>query len=177
MRCPQCGFNTDGEAGFCSRCGTRLRTPRPQEHREYSLIRVFPSWWRFAGAFVVAALLLGGSVALAAKGQQRPAVAALLSSFVVALLAIIARRSMSWSITSERLIEYRGLLQSRRREIELADIRSVEVNRRLTQRLLGLGNVLVASAASADFLIKLEDIVHPDDIAEMLRQARLKRLA
>ncbi len=37
--------------------------------------------------------------------------------------------------------------------------------------------MLVASAASADFLIKLEGVVHPDDIAETLRRARLKRLA
>ena len=98
-------------------------------------------------------------------------------SFVVAMVAIFRRRSTSWSITSERLIEYRGILFRRRREVELADIRSVEVNRRLIQRMLGLGNVLVASAASADFLIRLEDVVNPDEVAETLRRARLKRLA
>jgi len=92
-------------------------------------------------------------------------------------LIAIARRGLSWSLTSERLIERRGILASRRREIELADIRSVEVDRRVLQRLTGLGNVTVASAASADFLVRLEDIPNPDAIAEQLRQARLKRLA
>ena len=43
--------------------------------------------------------------------------------------------------------------------------------------MLGLGNVLVASAASADFMIRLEDVVNPDEVAETLRRARLKRLA
>jgi uncharacterized membrane protein YdbT with pleckstrin-like domain len=177
MRCPQCGFNAEGDAAFCSRCGARLYTPRPDKHREYSLIRIFPSWWRFAGGFLVAALFFGASVAIAAKGPKRYAAIALGASFLVAILTILARRSMSWSITSERLIEYRGILLSRRREVELADIRSIEVERRLIQRMLGLGDIKAASAASADFLIKLEDVVRPDDIAEMLRQARLKRLA
>jgi uncharacterized membrane protein YdbT with pleckstrin-like domain len=177
MRCPQCGFNADGAAAFCSRCGARIRVEKPADRHEYSLIRIFPSWWRYAASFVLAAVLLGASILLMSKGQQRPAVAALGASFLVAIIAIAARRSTSWSITSERLIEYRGMVLSRRREVELADIRSVEVNRHLIQRLLGLGNILVASAASADFLIRLENVVHPDDIAEMIRRARLKRLA
>ena len=177
MRCPQCGFSADGEAAFCSRCGSRIQTLRPADRREYSLIRIFPSWWRFAGSFVIAALLVGASILLVTKSQQRAAIVVLGASFLVAILTVPARRSTSWSITSERLIEYRGIFGSRRREIELADIRSVEVDRPFLQRLLGLGSVLVASAASTDFLIKLEGVVHPDDIAETLRRARLKRLA
>jgi len=179
MRCPQCGSNLDGDAAFCSRCGARVYAPKPADRREYSLVRIFPSWWRFSANFILAALLFAASIGLVTKLRQSlaPAVLALGLSFVVALVAIFRRRSTSWSITSERLIEYRGILFRRRREVELADIRSVEVNRRLIQRMLGLGNVLVASAASADFMIRLEDVVNPDEVAETLRRARLKRLA
>ncbi len=172
----------DGDAAFCSRCGTRVHTPKPADRREYSLIRIFPSWWRFRGNFFLAALLLIASAALVTKAPAglpavRLAVLPLALSFLLALATIFIRRGTSWSITSERLIEYRGVLLRRRREVELADIRSVEVDRRLGQRMLGLGNVKVATAASTDFLITLEDVVHPDDIAETLRRARLKRLA
>ena len=69
------------------------------------------------------------------------------------------------------------MLASRRREMELADVRSIEVDRSLGQRLLGLGTVIIASAASAEFLIRMNDVPHPEQLAEMLRQARLKRLA
>ena len=70
-----------------------------------------------------------------------------------------------------------GWLASRRREMELADVRSIEVDRSLSQRMLGLGNVSIASSASADFMIRLWDVPDPERIAEILRQARLKRLA
>jgi uncharacterized membrane protein YdbT with pleckstrin-like domain len=98
-------------------------------------------------------------------------------SGVVLGLTNLSRRHISWSLTSDRLIERRGLLANRRREMELADVRSIEVERSLMQRMVGLGNVTVASAASADFLIRLSNIPDPEHVAEMLRRARLKRLA
>jgi hypothetical protein len=45
------------------------------------------------------------------------------------------------------------------------------------QRAMGLGDVIIASAASADYAIRLYDIPDPEGVAEMLRRARLKRLA
>ena len=65
----------------------------------------------------------------------------------------------------------------RKREMELADIRSVEVSQRFVQRLIGLGDVTIASAASADYAIRLHDIRSPEPAAETIRLARLKRLA
>jgi uncharacterized membrane protein YdbT with pleckstrin-like domain len=90
---------------------------------------------------------------------------------------MIRARSLSWSLTSDRLIEKRGIVASRRREMELADIRSVEVDKRVFQRMFGLGNVTIASAASADYAIRLNDITDPDNAAETIRKARLKRMA
>jgi hypothetical protein len=42
--------------------------------------------------------------------------------------------------------------------MELVDVRPIEVSRSLLQRLLGLGTVAVASAASAEFLIIMFEI-------------------
>ena len=99
------------------------------------------------------------------------------AAVLIITLATLHRRYTSWSLTSDRLIERQGLLASHRREMELADVRSIEVDRSFSQRLLGIGNVKIASAASADFMIRLWDVPDPERVAEMLRQARLKRLA
>lgn len=178
MRCPQCGFDAVADAGFCSRCGARLSMPRPESRREYALSRILQSWWRFAGTLIVSLVLIVFGISdLYPRGSGPRA----LLLFAIALLllarAALIRSSTSWSLTSERLIERRGILATRRRELELADIRSVEVDRRLLQRLIGLGNVVVASAASTDFMIRLEWISDPEAVAETVRQARLKRLA
>ena len=43
--------------------------------------------------------------------------------------------------------------------------------------MFGLGDVTIASAASADYAIRLNDIYDPDLAAETIRKARLKRMA
>jgi membrane protein YdbS with pleckstrin-like domain len=153
--------------------------PRPETRHEYALTRILPSWWHFARElFLVGLVLAGGLHNLSSPHGNRQA-GLLLVALAVVLLGLVhlARRYTNWSLTSDRLIERRGMLASRRREMELADVRSIEVNRSLLQRIMGLGNVGVASAASADFMIRLLDIPDPERVAEILRQARLKRLA
>jgi uncharacterized membrane protein YdbT with pleckstrin-like domain len=153
--------------------------PRPETKREFALAKIAPSWWRFASSFVAAIILAALAVAVLYGNRRGWPLAALLIalSWTMVALAVMARHGINWSLTSERLIERRGVLNQRRREVELADIRSVEVDRRFLQRLIGIGNVVVSSAASADFTIRLEAVADPEHIAETLRKARLKRLA
>jgi membrane protein YdbS with pleckstrin-like domain len=179
MRCPQCGFEAVQGATFCSRCGARLFSPRPAAHREYALVRILPSWWHFLRQIILAVGLAGGGlfVLLDYQVDFRAGLGLIAAAVLTLTLSMLHRRYTSWSLTSDRLIERRGLLASHRREMELADVRSIEVNRSFSQRLLGIGNVMIASAASGDFMIRLGDVPDPERVAEMLRQARLKRLA
>jgi uncharacterized membrane protein YdbT with pleckstrin-like domain len=154
-------------------------TPRPETKHEYALTRILPSWWHYSrDLIIVTAIFMAGLYALGAPSGNRFLGLGLIAlAFVIFSLIYLARIYTYWSLTSDRLIERRGLLNSRRREMELADVRSIEVSRRLKQRILGLGDVGVASAASADFMIRMLDIPDPERVAEILRQARLKRLA
>jgi uncharacterized membrane protein YdbT with pleckstrin-like domain len=179
MRCPQCGFEAATGATFCSRCGQRMVTPRPEAKHEFALAKILPSWWQATGSFLSALVMAGLGALIFVHGRSGWPLAAglLVLAWMVVASAVLTRRSTSWSITSERLIERRGLLARTRREIELADIRSVEVDRRLIQRMLGLGSVVVSSAASADFSIRMQGVADPEAIAETVRRARLRRLA
>jgi uncharacterized membrane protein YdbT with pleckstrin-like domain len=180
MSCPRCGFNAPANAGFCSRCGFALHGPASSVGREYAIARFLVSWWHFRGT-----LFLGGlCVALAAASlfthvHAHPAGATAIFAALSAAIflgAFVARRYTLWRLTSERLIERCGVLSTHRREMELTDIRSVEVYRSLFQRLVGLGDVTVASAASADFSIRLKDVLDPEQVAAQIRQARVRRL-
>jgi uncharacterized membrane protein YdbT with pleckstrin-like domain len=180
MRCSQCGFEAIQGARFCSRCGARLFSPSPAVQREYALVRVLPSWWHFVREILLAiALACGGLyyILFAGHTDLRLTFSLIAAPVLVIALAALHRRYTSWSLTSDRLIERRGLIARHRREMELADVRSIEVDCSFWQRLFGIGNVMIASAASADFMIKLWDVPDPERVAEMLRQARLKRLA
>jgi uncharacterized membrane protein YdbT with pleckstrin-like domain len=110
------------------------------------------------------------------SGQELLGCLLVLGGLILVGLAICARRGITWSLTSDRVIERRDLFASSRQEMELIDVRSIEVTRSLPQRLLRLGTIAVASAASAEFLIVMSDIRNPQQVADTVRQARLKRL-
>jgi uncharacterized membrane protein YdbT with pleckstrin-like domain len=179
MRCAQCGFDAGVGVAFCSRCGTRLSQPRPAAIREYALNRIVRSWWHFAREFVMAFAMCAGGLFLLGESPGHRLLGSLLvlGSIILVGLAVFARRGMTWRLTSDRLIERRNVFASSHQEMELIDVRSIEVSRSLLQRLLGLGTVAVASAASAEFLIIMSDIRDPQHVADTVRQARLKRLA
>lgn len=179
MRCSQCGFDALPQAAFCSRCGARLAHPKPESVREYSLTLVRRSYWHYTPGFILGGVLviLGVSLVFRAAASTLPGFILLLCGLVVWGAIPVAHRAVAWRITSDRLIEKRGLLSTIRREVELSDIRSIEVSRRLGQRIIGLGDVLVASSASTDYLIRMVDVYDPEAVADTVRKARLKRLA
>jgi uncharacterized membrane protein YdbT with pleckstrin-like domain len=179
MRCPQCGNDTQQGAAFCSRCGARMFAPKPSAVREYALAVFRPSLWYYANGFLVGGILIAaGGRMLYIKFQPIQAAFAVVGFGVLTWIATMIRaRTVNWSLTSDRLIEKRGIIASRRREMELADIRSVEVSKRVFQRMFGMGDVTIASAASADYAIHLNDIYDADNAAETIRKARLKRMA
>jgi uncharacterized membrane protein YdbT with pleckstrin-like domain len=157
--------------------------PKPAAVHEYMLAKIRPSMWRYANAMVVGgAIIAGGAIVLARSLETQPKLwpagfAVMAVGAISIVNVMIARRRQSWTVTSDRIVEQRGIIATSRREMELADIRSVEVSKRVIQRMLGLGDVTIASAASADFAIRLLDIPDPDGVAKTVRKARLKRLA
>jgi membrane protein YdbS with pleckstrin-like domain len=179
MRCSQCGNDTNPDAAFCPRCGARIYAPKPAAVHEYALAAFRPSLWHYTQGFAAGGIFIaiGGAVLYRNHDQWRAGFGLVVLGMLALAATIIRARQVSWSLTSDRLIERRGLLATRKREMELADIRSVEVSRRLIQRILGLGDVAIASAASTDYAIQLNDISDPDSAAETIRKARLRRLA
>jgi len=156
-----------------------MTQPKPSGVREYAIVIIRRSPWFYARSLIGGGFLTIVGIALVFKGPQTGHLGLL--AIVLGLLfwasIPLIHRSASWQVTSDRLIEQRGLLATRRREVELSDIRSIEVVRRLGQRLTGLGDVIVASAASVDYVIRITDVYDPEGVAETVRKARLKRLA
>jgi uncharacterized membrane protein YdbT with pleckstrin-like domain len=152
---------------------------KPASVREYALTVFRPSLWYYARAFIFGGIFIaaGARVLYIKPDIWQAGFGLIAAGLLIFIAAMIRARAVSWSLTSDRLIERRGLVAKRKREMELADIRSVEVSQRFVQRLIGLGDVTIASAASADYAIRLNDIRSPEPAAETIRLARLKRLA
>jgi uncharacterized membrane protein YdbT with pleckstrin-like domain len=78
------------------------------------------------------------------------------------------------TVTNERVTFREGILSKNIREIFLSDIRSVQINQRLLQRLFGTGYIEVASAASAEAEIQINGIPKAYTVKEIIDTHRRK---
>ena len=83
----------------------------------------------------------------------------------------------SYTVTSERVIQRKGLLSRRVSEVEISDIRNVQVNQGITQRIFGIGNVGISTAGQSGVEIVFAGIKRPQPVADMIREQRKKSSA
>lgn len=187
--CASCGIALVEGAEFCHKCGARragvAERPKaapsepaatgPEEELwrgGYSGRALTPAWAFcviFAGAVLACALLLlppeQSSYRLALSAL------ALLPALWVTARFLVARLSVRYRLTSERLFLERGILSREMSELELVRVDDVTVHQSLIERMVNVGKVTLATTDASDPGISLESIDRPLEVKETIRAA------
>ena len=91
---------------------------------------------------------------------------------IILLIEWIHKMSTTLTVTDKRTILRKGILSKSILEVFHPNVRNIQINQTLLQRLLKIGDVTVASAAQAEFEIKVVGISHPYKIRELINQYR-----
>ena len=79
-------------------------------------------------SYTALAMCIGGLFLLGeSRGNGLLGLLLMLGSIALVVLGGLARRGTTWSLTSDRLIERRDLFASSHQEMELIDVRSIEL--------------------------------------------------
>ena len=130
----------------------------------------------------IGSLLAGGLVVLVGVGVVLGTGAAGAGFAIIAIAAAflvvpyVKTLASEFSVSSERAVQRTGLISRSTSEVELSDVRNVQVSQGALQRLLGVGDVLISSAGQGGFEIRFVGIADPQGVADTVRQAR-KRIA
>jgi uncharacterized membrane protein YdbT with pleckstrin-like domain len=109
-------------------------------------------------------------------GGADPAVLKLVAGLVLlALIVFFAAWSLKSKttrliVTEERTILRRGLLSRQTTEVQHEDVRSVQVNQSLLQRILNVGTVAIGSAGHSGMEVEIGGIVSPQEVAALIRE-------
>jgi len=76
----------------------------------------------------------------------------------------------SLTITSERTIWERGIFDRSTSEVQHDDIRNIQIDQALLDRMLGVGRIAISSAGQDDMEIDIQGIPEPQKVADAVRQ-------
>jgi membrane protein YdbS with pleckstrin-like domain len=184
--CAQCGHQNPEGSQFCNRCGAsmaRRETQRIVRTRaegslatdEQIVFVIRPTMVFVVLRYLVGLILTSGLVALYFYAERQwqgqvPWWAVLITVAVVFLLPIyhhILRHREVYTLTDHRIEFTYGIIAKMRRNIPLSKIQDVTVTRTMLERLFGIGDVVIDSAAESG-KIPMRNVSSPEKYADLI---------
>lgn len=78
-------------------------------------------------------------------------------------------RYTTLTITTKRTILRRGLIAKNTTEVQHDDVRNIQVEQNMYQRLVNVGDVAVSSSGQDDLEINVDGVPEPDQLADTIR--------
>ncbi len=95
--------------------------------------------------------------------------AVLLGAFFLVKWWIIAK-THKLTITTERTVYRSGILKRFTSEVRHDDVRNIKLDQNLKERILKFGDIAISSSGQDDMEIVIQDIPHPQKIADLIRR-------
>ncbi len=157
-------------------------TTKPGKSTEQTVMTINPAAFREqpGRSIVLMALILVGLMGLimfvgeASAGYGYALLTALLAvvtlaSAVVLAVQFIMSRFESLTITTQRSIWARGVINRRTSEVQHDDIRNIQVQQNLIERLVGAGTIAISSAGQDDMEITISGVANPRHVIDTIR--------
>lgn len=161
IECPDCGKPVSPEAHACPNCGYPVAdklaqkpapgTTAPSPSSSEVLTEVRPSWWGYFWHLVFFWLI------------------------VPPIVAYFRRASTVLRIFPDRLTLTRGILSKCYRDYNPRDIRSIDVDQTFFQRMVGIGDLTISTAATAEGAEEIKSIPNPTAVRDLILAQRGNR--
>jgi hypothetical protein len=159
--CPDCGKPVSNAAHACPNCGypvaEKLAPPpgaaaaSPGAEPLAPLAEVRPSWWGYFWHVFFFWLI------------------------VPPIIAYFRRGATVLRIFSNRITLTRGLLSKCYRDYNPRDIRSIDIDQSFFQRLVGIGDLTISTAATAEGAEQIKAIPNPQGVRDLILAQRGSR--
>jgi len=88
------------------------------------------------------------------------------------IFALWGKYKLSFYVCKDRIIVERGLLSKNVKEILLADIRTINIKQSLLERILNIGEIMIATSATSEYETVISNIPNPTRIRYLIMKYR-----
>jgi membrane protein YdbS with pleckstrin-like domain len=156
VACPECGRQVSNAAPACPGCGFPVASRLAEEAARRGdpapaadpVAEFRPSWWHWFWHLVFFFLIVPPIVAWWQRG------------------GLVLR------VFPGRIVLERGRFNKCTRELLIRDIRSIDIDESFIGRLVGFGNLTIATAASGDAVEEIEGIPSPKRVRDLILAER-----
>lgn len=117
------------------------------------LLEVHPSWWNFFWYLLFSWLV------------------------IPLIIAWWKRAELTFRVTDDKVILEQGLLSKSIKDIFVTDIRTVDVEQSLLQRIFGIGDIKIATSGTDSYEDVVEGLPRPREIQDLISRQRRKHEA
>lgn len=119
-----------------------------------------PAWRNYLPAMILAAFFLLAGMGHSAGDAETPNFNLFIALVIIALI-VIRRFSWKFNIDDRRVTRHYGIIARNQQSVKIQDLRSVEMDQSVLQRILGTGTLKFYSAASAGSEVTFPGIKGP----------------
>jgi uncharacterized membrane protein YdbT with pleckstrin-like domain len=157
INCPECGKQVSTSAKACPNCGYPVAQHVPQAPAAITsagpastelLAEIRPSWWAFFWHLFFFWLI------------------------VPPIIAIFQRASTILRVFPDRIHLERGLLSKSYQDYNPRDIRSIDIDQTFLQRVVGIGDITISTAATVDAAERVNSIPNPIGVRDLILAQR-----
>ena len=193
MYCSKCGKSNDDDAVYCQKCGRAFETEeetRVAMRRSVSeppvagdsgqVFSITPTmkfvYVGYVATLIIAfvlAVLIGSLMGMTPPGTVVVGILVVIVALLIPGYFHLKNKLVRYTLTDTTIEIDRGLISRTTQNIPLRRIQDVTVSATATQRMLGLGDVIIDNASEDGGKVILDGIDSPKMYAElMLRQMR-----
>ncbi len=148
------------------------------------MMNVRPSWWNFFWHILICWVIApGGVLYLKYEGffakvdplYWRVTMYFVFGCVVVTFIVILwGKLSLKFTVHEDRVVLKKGVLSKDIKEIFIKDIRTIDIKQSLVQRIIGIGDVMIASSGTSGYEMYARGLPNPNGIREIILKFREK---